>query len=152
MHQSYRHLKPGFGHFEQVEIDLRPRCDDDSLPYEPIQQWYDYLADATTRANRSIVWEEQTRRLLEVQGFVDIEIECIKLYLIPHSGLDRHSKEVSRWYNVSLRESRGIEAMSLGPLTRVFKWSVADVNRLGAEVSAALRPRSGKVPKVYNRL
>ncbi|MCJ1468465.1 Secondary metabolism regulator lae1 [Pseudocyphellaria aurata] len=144
-HNVFRHLKPGYGYFEQVEIDLRPRCDDGALPY-PVGQWYEYLEDATTRASRSIKYQENTKQLLEAQGFVDVQTQVIQVPLNSWPS-DPHLKEIGRWYNLGLTE--GLEAISLGPLTRVFRWPPADVRRLVGDVKSAI---CSKKHHIYNNM
>lgn len=131
----HSHLKPGYGSLEQVEIDFQPRCDDGTLPYNPIVQWYDWLNDATQRASRPIAYQHNTRQLLEAQGFVDIEESVIRLPLNSWP-VDPSLKEIGRWYNLGMSE--GLEAMSLGPLTRVYRWPPADVRRLVHEVKTQM--------------
>lgn len=139
-------MRPGYGHFEQVDIDLRPRCDDRTLPYAPVGQWYDWLEDATVRANRSIAYQQDTKQLLEAQGFVDVQTQVIQLPLNPWPS-DPHSKEIGRWYNLGLIE--GLEAASLGPLTRVYRWPADDVRKLIKEVKTAI---CNKRYHIYNNL
>lgn len=140
------HLRPGSGHLEQVEIDLWPRCDDGPIPEKPLLQWYSYLADATTRGSKSIAYLPNTRQMLEAQGFVDIEETVIRL---PYNSWpkDPHQKEIGRWYNLGLCE--GLEAMSLGPFTRVFHWPAEDVRKLVGEVKTAICNRNFHV---YNNM
>ncbi|MCJ1224937.1 Secondary metabolism regulator lae1 [Toensbergia leucococca] len=142
----FQHLKPGVGHFEQVEIDMRPRCDDETLPYKPIAQWYDWLEDATARASRSIAYQRNTQQMLQSQGFVDIEETVIRLPFNSWPS-DSHQKEIGRWYNLGLTE--GLEAVSLGPLTRCFQWPPADVRRLVTEIKPAI---CNKRYHAYNNL
>lgn len=146
MADRFRHLKPGYGHFEQVDIDLQPRCDDDVLPLHAYVQWYKWLEDATHRANRSIAYQENTKQLLEAQGFVDVRVQVIKLPVNPWPA-DPHLKQVGRWCNLGLTE--GLEAVSLGPLTRVYKWSAEDVRKLLEEVKTAM---CSKKYRIYNNL
>ncbi len=148
----HRHLKPGYGHIEQVEIDMRPRCDDGTLTHKPdgslpdIVRWFNYLEDATTRAHRSIVYGHDARLLLAAQGFVDIEEEVIRLPVNPWPS-DPHQKEIGRWYNLGLTE--GLEATSLGPFTRCFNWPVRDVKMMVEEVKTIL---CNKRIHVYNNM
>ena len=129
------HLKPGYGHFEQVEIDFRPRCDDGTLPYQPVGRWYDYLEGATVLAARSIRYQENTKQLLEAQGFVDIHTQIIQLPLNSWPS-DPHLKMIGRWYNLGLTE--GLEAISLGPLTRAFRWPADTVRRMVGDVKSTI--------------
>lgn len=89
--------------------------------------------EATARALRPLAYNTQTRAMLEHAGFVEISEQVIKVPLNPWPA-DPHLKEVGAWYNLGL--TQGLEALSLGPLTRVNHWSKADVESL---VSSAKR-------------
>lgn len=109
---------------------MYPRCDDGTLPpTSPLVQWTEYLFEATARAQRPLAYNTQTRAMLEETGFIEIQEQVIKIPLNPWPT-DPHDKDVGRWYNLGL--TQGLEALSLGPLTRVNHWSVADVQRLTA--------------------
>lgn len=115
-----RHLKPGYGWIEQVEVDLRPQCDDGTLrPDSHISQWYQYLADATARVSKPIAYESNTGYILRQAGFIDIQETVIRA---PYNSwpADPHQKEIGRWYNLGITE--GLEALSLAALTRVNRW------------------------------
>ena len=58
---------------------MRPRCDDGTMPFKPVVEWYELLETATTSASRSIKYQQNTRQLLEAQGFVDVKTQIIKL-------------------------------------------------------------------------
>lgn len=118
------HLKPGSGWIEHVEIDLQPRCDDHTLsPDSQVSTWYNYLADATLRGGRPIAYEHNTRRLLEMAGFIDIQETIIRAPFNTWSP-DPHQKEIGRWYNLGLTE--GLEALSYAPFTRVNQWLLTE--------------------------
>lgn len=140
-----RHLKPGFGHLEQVEIDLRPRCDQGEVPAR-LMQWYEWLEDATSRGGKPIQYQQNTIELLRQQGFADIRETKIRLPFNtwPQSA---HEKDIGRWYSLCLCE--GLEAMSLGPFTRVYHWPADDVRRLCKEVRQLI---INKRFPVYNNL
>jgi hypothetical protein len=135
-----RHLKPGYGWIEQVEIDLTPRCDDGTLPADgPLPQWYNYLADATQRANRPIAYQSHTRQMLETAGFIEISEVIIRA---PYNSwpADPHQKDIGRWYNLGITE--GLDALSLAPFTRVYQW----------DATQHVKPLLGEVKKqICNR-
>lgn len=117
---------------EHVEIDMTPRCDDNTLPpNSQLVAWSRYLIEATARASRPLAYNTETRTMLERQGFVEIQEQVIKVPLNPWPA-DPHLKDIGRWYNLGL--TQGLEALSLGPFTRVNLWTKADVDGLIAEV------------------
>ncbi|KAI9856392.1 MAG: hypothetical protein M1824_005430 [Vezdaea acicularis] len=131
----FAHLRPGYGSFEQVEMDLQPRCDDGTMPETAaVRQWYNYLADATARADKPIQYEHNTEQLLQHAGFTDIRHQTIRIPVNTWSP-NAFEKIVGRWWNMILKEGLGLEALSVAPLTRVFRWSHADVARLLKDVT-----------------
>jgi hypothetical protein len=153
-HKVLNHLRPGVGWFEQVEIDLTPRCDDGTLNDGALKVWYEHLVGATSAIGRSIEYDPQTGQKLRDIGFTDIKEEQLKL---PLNGwpLDRKEHRVGLWYHIALSEGHedtggyGVEAMSLAPLSRIYRWPVDHVRRLCSD--ALLQVSDGKV-HAYNRL
>lgn len=129
-----RHLKPGSGHIEQIEIDMEPRCKDGTLPQDSVlKQWYNYLVDATSRNYRSIEYKHNTREMLVNAGFIDVQEQVI---IAPLNGwpTDPHQRSIGQWYNLGLSE--GLEALSLAPFYRMFKWDANEhIRPLVREVS-----------------
>ena len=122
------HLKPGYGYMEQVEIDMFPRCDDNTFPENTsLKLWYNCLAEATNRALRPIAYNHETGALLEHTGFVDIREEIIRVPLNPWPT-DPWQRDVGRWYNLGLTE--GLEALTLGPFMRILGWTKDEVDIL----------------------
>jgi hypothetical protein len=116
---------------EQVEIDFWPRCDDGSLPATAaLYQWASYLAEATADAYKPLVYNTQTRQMLERSGFVNIDEEVIRIPFNAWSS-DPHQKQIGNWYMLGLVEY--IDALTLAPLTRMKGWRKADVDRLCAD-------------------
>lgn len=99
---------------------MQPRCDDGTLASNSmLNQWYNYLADATARGNKSIAYNHNTRQMLQEQGFIDIQEMIIRAPLNPWP-VDPHQKLLGRWYNLGLTD--GLEALSMQPFTRINKW------------------------------
>lgn len=129
-----RHLKPGYGWLEHVEIDFTPRCDDGTLPpNSATAYWASELIRASTIAYRPLSYNEDTRRMLEYQGFVEISEQVIKAPLNPWPT-DPHMKDMGRWLCLSMM--RALEGMSLALLTRTEQraYSKDDVTRLCKDV------------------
>ncbi|KAH7142382.1 hypothetical protein DER46DRAFT_630986 [Fusarium sp. MPI-SDFR-AT-0072] len=110
-----RHLKPGCGYMDQVEIDWAPQCDDDSLPTDSaLSQWASKLLDAMDQYGRPMrVNPEKTRQQLALAGFVDISETVIRACYNPWPE-DATEKEAARWFNMGL--SSGLTALSCAPM------------------------------------
>ncbi|KAF4454046.1 hypothetical protein F53441_3372 [Fusarium austroafricanum] len=111
-----RHLKPGCGYMEQVEIDLAPQCDDNSLPTDSaLSQWASKLLDAMDQYGRPMrVNPEKTRQQLALAGFVDISETVIRACYNPWPE-DATEKDAARWFNVGL--SSGLTGLSCAAMT-----------------------------------
>ncbi len=143
----YDHLKPVYGSFEQVELDMEPRCDDGTLPSDSILvRWWRYLADATRRVNKPLAYNHWTGQMLQQAGFVDIQETVMRIPLNSWPA-DPHLKDVGRWYNLGMTE--GLEAFSLAPFTRVNRWSLDDVKRIVRDVKKVM---CDKKVHAYNNL
>lgn len=135
----FRHLKPGSGWMEHVEIDMEPRCDDGTLPPNgALVEWYRYLMDAMRRVNRPMTYNPDTRGMLERTGFTEISEQVIKIPFNPWPS-DPHQKDIGRWYNLGLNQ--GLSALSMAPFTRTFRWSEQDVERVVAGVKKEMCSR-----------
>lgn len=136
---AFRHLKPGIGYFEQVEVDFEPRCDDGTLPIldTKLNEWYGYLKKATIKANRPIAFSRETRNMLENEGFVDVEEQIIQIPLNPWPK-DPHKKTLGLYYT-GWMETRALESMSMQPLTLVEKKSREFVEALCREASQDIK-------------
>ena len=103
-------------------------------------RWYhDYLTDAMNRAHRPIVFNhQQTRHDLAAAGFVDVQVERIRLPIGEWSR-DEFEVVLGRWYRLAITEA--VEALSLAPFTRPpFSWPVGDARRfIQGEVGPVLR-------------
>ena len=145
-----RHLKPGTGYFEHVEIDFKPKCDDSSFPMNDtgirLNLWYEYLCQATIRADKPIQYPPNLKLLLEQQGFVDVED---KVFNLPMNAwpIDLWMKYVAKWYHCGLVDY--IEALSLGPFSRIFHWPVSDIQQFARDVTSDIDNRSFHI---YNTL
>jgi len=129
---------------EQVELDFSPRCDDGTLPANAaLYHWARNLTEATERAYKPLAYNTNTRQMLEGQGFVDISEQIVRVPLNPWPT-DPHQKDIGRWYNLGLVQ--GLEALSLGPLTRISSWKKEHVDRL---VSDAKKEICAKKYHVY---
>jgi hypothetical protein len=70
---------------------------------------------------------EQTRLQLGRAGFCDIHESSVKVFYSPWSE-DPREKEVALWFRAGF--SRGIKALSYGPMTTYLGMSVRDIDSL----------------------
>lgn len=137
--RAFDHLKPGLGWVEYIEIDLQARSDDGTLTStHALTQWQNYILESTERAGKPLRYDPRTGITLKEAGFVDVQEVILKLPLSPWPS-DPYLKECARWYNLGLGE--GLEAYTLGPMTRVQGWSVEDVHNLLIPVQRELNSK-----------
>ncbi|KAH6650926.1 S-adenosyl-L-methionine-dependent methyltransferase [Chaetomium tenue] len=127
--EIYRHLKPYYGYFEQVEIDWTPRSDDGSLRRDGfVVQWANELMDALDSFGRPIRLDSNlTKQRLADVGFDEIKEEVIQL---PLNGwpTEVHNRELGRWFNLGVRQA--FQPLSLAPLCRGHGRTPAEVDEL----------------------
>ncbi|EAQ93455.1 hypothetical protein CHGG_01690 [Chaetomium globosum CBS 148.51] len=127
--EIYRHLKPYYGYFEQVEIDWSPRSDDGSLRRDGyVVQWANELMDAMDSFGRPIRLDSNlTKQRLADVGFDEIKEEVIQL---PLNGwpTEVHNRELGRWFNLGVRQA--FQPLSLAPLCRGHGRTPAQVDEL----------------------
>ncbi|KAL9038860.1 MAG: hypothetical protein Q9180_002876 [Flavoplaca navasiana] len=142
---AFRHIKPHTGRFEQIELDLEPRCDDGTLPENAtIRKWYDALKRATQLFNRPIAYNHATPQMLAAQGFVDVQHRSIRVPLSTWpTGAAMTERRLADFYALALLDDKGLESYSLGPLTRYpVSWPVEDVERYCEETANEIRNRN----------
>ena len=121
-----RHLKPGHGRVELVEIDLAPVCDDGSLPANSIlQQWYKQLMQATEASGYPLAFQTNTRQLLHEAGFVEVQEAVINLPYNPWPK-DLFMKDIGRWYSLGFCDA--LQALTMGPFTNTMNVTADAVN------------------------
>lgn len=69
--------------------------------------------------------------MLDAQGFVEVQEQIFKVPLNPWPA-DAHLKDVGRWYNLGL--TQGLEALTMGPLSKMSNWSIERIDKLVADV------------------
>jgi hypothetical protein len=88
--------------------------------------------NATEQASKPLAYNTQTRQMLQQAGFVDISEQVIQIPFNPWPS-DPHQKDIGRWYNLGL--CQGLQALTMGPLTRVLRWNRESVDKLVADVA-----------------
>lgn len=118
-------MKPG-GYVQQIEFEVKPRCDDGTLPPHNIfQKW----AKLTERSLDDIdpnyhIAEQMKPRLVEA-GFVDIVERRYRFPLGPWSS-DPMYQDLGRYYELFFRT--GCQGWLMAVLTRDQEWTPAQVN------------------------
>ncbi|KAI1333843.1 methyltransferase LaeA [Xylariaceae sp. FL0016] len=115
--QALRHLKPGTGTLEHVEIDFRPIIDGPSSDLEKtsLLRWSQDLQDKMCRLERELHPRENTIEILTSLGYVNIDHDQMRLPLNPAWPEKPHEKEIGKWFNLGV--CQGLQALSLRPLT-----------------------------------
>ncbi|KAG7055773.1 methyltransferase domain-containing protein [Colletotrichum scovillei] len=134
----YKALEPG-GWFEAGGFVLPMGCDDGTVPKDSaLARWHDLLAEAGERCGRSIESPSKYTSAIEEAGFVDI---VNKQYVWPLNSWpkDEVLKEIGQWQFVNL--DLGIEALSMGLLTRVMDWTKEEVYAFCAELRNDLKKK-----------
>lgn len=117
---------------EQVELDLYPRCDDGSLPRDSaLYHWANLLMQATEGAYKPLAYNTQTRQMLQQAGFTEVAEQVIRVPFNPWPA-DKQEKAIGRWFYLGLLEY--VEALTLGPFSRVLRWDKARIDKLLVDV------------------
>lgn len=113
--------------------------EDGSLsPKSPLFQWQQCLIDATERTGKSLRYPKLTKEMLQEAGFVDIQQVSLKVP-INNWPTEPFLKECGNWFGLNLIE--GLEATSLGPLTRVLGWTPEEVKSFIVPVKKDIQNR-----------
>ncbi|KAI1123243.1 S-adenosyl-L-methionine-dependent methyltransferase [Nemania abortiva] len=126
--QVFKHLKPGSGYLEQVEIDWRPQCDGDPRPLaeSKLEEWSQKVHRGFARAGRKLEMDPNTKRILEDLGF-SVEHKTISIALNPWPEPE-HRKEMARWFNLSLNQ--GLEALTFESVIHWLGYPEQEVREL----------------------
>ncbi|KAK7984915.1 S-adenosyl-L-methionine-dependent methyltransferase [Apiospora saccharicola] len=128
----FKHLKPGTGLFEHIEIDYRPFSPDSSLPENSsIEYWTKEVYRAYEQYGKPLFPKDDLPAMLKHLGFTDITHEEQEIPYHPWPE-DERLKNIARWFNLSMQSA--IPAMSLAPLTRYSNWTLEQVEKLNADV------------------
>ncbi|KAJ5458421.1 hypothetical protein N7475_009809 [Penicillium sp. IBT 31633x] len=143
----FQHLRPG-AWFEQVEIDFRPRVEEQhGEPGRAMASWYSTLKHATESTMRPLAHSStETIRNLQEAGFTEIDHQIVGLPMNPWHP-DAHEQKVARWYNLAISES--VQPLCLAPFSRVLSWSKEQIDRIAFDVK---QEAFDKRIKTYNLL
>ncbi|KAG6002509.1 hypothetical protein E4U21_003002 [Claviceps maximensis] len=130
-----RHLRPGHGFIEHVEIDWVPRWCEDIPENSAIQRWSQYFRDGVANLGRSVeVDGPRVRATLVGAGFVRLKEETSRCFLSPQLSRDKRQSE--QWLNSAMRKS--IADWSLAPLINGLGFTPAQVYSLCEQVDFEL--------------
>jgi SAM-dependent methyltransferase len=127
--QIFKHLKPGSGLLEQVEIDWRPQSDSvDSRPLaeSKLADWSHKIHRGFASAGKKLEMDPNTTAILEDIGFT-VEHKAIPIALNPWPDHE-HKKETARWFNLGLNQA--LEAMTFEPVIGVLGYPEHEVREL----------------------
>ncbi len=126
---SVRHLKPGSGLIEQVEIDWRPQADGDPRPLatSKLAEWSHKMHQGFARAGRKLEMDSNTKTILEEVGFVDVEHKKIPIAFNPWPE-DEHKKEMARWFNLGL--TQGLDGLTFEAVIHWMNYPEQEVREL----------------------
>ncbi|KAI0405777.1 S-adenosyl-L-methionine-dependent methyltransferase [Xylaria palmicola] len=126
--QVFKHLKPGSGYLEQVEIDWRPQCEGDSRPLaeSKLAEWSDKVHRGFARAGKKLEMDPNTKAILEDIGFT-VEHRTIPIAFNPWPDHE-HRKEIARWFNLGLNQ--GLEAMTFDSVIQWLGYPEQEVREL----------------------
>lgn len=126
---SGRHLKPGTGLIEQVEIDWRPQADGDPRPLasSKLAEWSHKVHQGFARAGKKLEMDPNTKSILEDIGFVDVEHKKIPIAFNPWPQ-DEHKKEMARWFNLGL--TQGLDALTFEAVIHWLNYPEQEVRDL----------------------
>lgn len=119
-------MQPG-GYFEQVEIEIIPRCDDNSAKPDGAISLFPSLTKSMSQAsgteyNIAPVMKD----LITKAGFVDVVETRLKLPAGPWSADPRY-KQVGEWFEAFYKS--GLQGWVLAPLTRGGLMTPEQVNQ-----------------------
>lgn len=144
-----RHLRPGYGFIQHIEIDYQPRCDDGTMSKDGwLSRWYGYLAQATEQANKPITYREDTREMLQRAGFTDITEQVIKAPLCSWNDDPLHFN-IANYHQLCMDLCFGLEALSLALFSRLWNWDEASIRGL---IDAARTEIRTKAVHEYNNM
>ncbi|KAI8171654.1 Secondary metabolism regulator LAE1 [Colletotrichum sp. SAR 10_86] len=134
--QAYDNLEPG-GYFEIQDSIWPPVCDDGTFSEDSaLYKWTRLLVEASDKLGRPIDQTAQRPMMMQAIGFEDIRTTRVVFPVSPWPKDDR-LRELGKWNLYQLLP--GLEALTLGLLTRALGWSKPEVLVLCAHVRRDLQ-------------
>ncbi|KAI1179117.1 S-adenosyl-L-methionine-dependent methyltransferase [Nemania sp. FL0916] len=137
--QVFKHLKPGSGYLEQVEIDWRPQCDGDptALNGSKFMEWSHKVHQGFARAGRKLEMDPNTESILKDIGFT-VEHREILIALTPWPEHE-HRKDMARWFNLGLNQ--GLDALTFESVIHWLGYPEPEVRELIEQVKVDMCKR-----------
>jgi len=126
------------GYVEQVDIILRPFCNDGSMAPDSIFRRWEDLSEEFSRATGKVFANRNTQQQMLDAGFEDIVEKTFKIPLGPWS-IDERYREIGKWFEHFW--ITGMQGWILAPATRVLKWTEQQVNDFLLETQKGLGDR-----------
>ncbi|KAF3764517.1 hypothetical protein M406DRAFT_340107 [Cryphonectria parasitica EP155] len=136
-----KHLIPGQGWIEHVEIDWDFQSDDGPVSRR-LRFWADELLDAMDRAGLPMrIDPKAITQALGDAGFTKISQEVINVR-VNGASTNNYDADAGRWFNLSFK--KGFMSMSLAPLVKFKHWHPRDVEALYEEIMREVGDRANK--------
>jgi hypothetical protein len=130
-------MKPD-GYLQQIEVEIKPRCDDGTLTTPNVfQKWADLVEDLNEVGHNFSVTGKMKPQLAEA-GFVDIVEHRYKLPVGPWSS-DPMYQDLGRYYEMFWRT--GCQGWLMAALTRDLGWTPSQVNETVEEAFKVIDAR-----------
>lgn len=118
-------MTPG-GYFEQIEIEIKIRCDDNSaIPGSAVHHVADIVPSMSIAFGTEYNIAGKMKELAEKTGFVDVQEMRYKLPLGPWSA-DPKYKQLGEYFEAFYKS--GLQGWIIAPLTRNMGYSPEVVN------------------------
>ena len=154
-----RHLVPGTGRLEWIEMDWEPRCDDGSLqPNSPINTWWRFMCEATRTTGRPIEYPSQAGELLDSLGLMVEKDQRIMVRTWEEmQATDKYHNSIARCFRTAMGshsagdECRSYSGMAMALFTQVLqpRWGPEHVERMQDDIYPLVNSRA---VHMYSRL
>ncbi|PYH77546.1 S-adenosyl-L-methionine-dependent methyltransferase [Aspergillus uvarum CBS 121591] len=134
--KALRHLRPG-GWFDQLEMSIQFRSEDETLSEDHVLAvWSKTFLEAGEKLGKTFRIAELAAGYMREAGFQNVVEHQYKLPVGPWSR-DKRMKSLGMWNLVHCEH--GIEGWAMALLTRVMKWTFAEVQVFLAQMRKGLR-------------
>lgn len=132
------HLKPG-GWFEQTEISVIPKSEDDSIKGTSLESWGPIAWECGEKFGKSFKIAEESRDIMESAGFVNVQRKTFKWPIGPWAA-NKKMKEIGAYNRLGWDE--GINGWAMFLMTKYLGWMSEEVEILCAHIRRDLRNKN----------